>query len=39
MKCVRVSSETWRELMRLKLQMDAKSIDEVIKKLISNFSS
>ena len=39
MKCVRVNDETWKELMKLKLQLDAKSVDEVIKKLISNFSS
>ena len=38
MKCVRVSSETWIQLMQLKIKMDVRSVDEVIKKLISFYS-
>ena len=33
-KLIKVSKETWKELMHLKIEKDADSLDEVIKELM-----
>jgi len=33
-KTIRVSKDTWKNLVKLKIEMNAKSIDEMLKKSI-----
>jgi len=37
MKTVRVSDEVWAELLRLKAEFMARSMDEVIKKVLDEW--